>query len=192
MIARSLVLLICFSLTHLMMGAEPFAPKSMTYILQADRLTKTRSNTVEQLAGCGRDLVVTDHVYTSGTGNEWTAVELATIRQGLVAYISIGEAEDYRSYWNAQWDANRDGQPDAGAPAFLNGENPDWEGNYRVRYWGPQWQTIVLSSVDTILQQGLDGIYLDIVDGFETYEYDPKTKDWIDHRLNPDTGQTYR
>ena len=37
-------------------------------------------------------------------------------------YMSIGEAEDYRYYWEDDWAEN--------SPAWLGGENPDWEGNY--------------------------------------------------------------
>ena len=25
-------------------------------------------------------------------------------------------------------------------PAWLERENPDWDGNYKVRYWHPDWQ----------------------------------------------------
>jgi len=37
---------------------------------------------------------------------------------------------------------------------------------------------------------GFDGVYLDIVDGFETFEQDGKI--FIDDRLNPDTKQSFR
>jgi len=33
--------------------------------------------------------------------------------------MSVGEAEDYRWYWNPSWDANHDGKPDPGAPSWL-------------------------------------------------------------------------
>lgn len=110
----------------------------------------------------------------------------------MVAYVSIGEAEDCRPYWKKEWDADKDGQPDAAAPKFLNTENPDWKGNYRVRYWQPEWQQIMLPAVDRVAAQGFDGIYLDIVDAFEFYEYDPATRDWQDNRPNPEKGKTFR
>ncbi len=31
--------------------------------------------------------------------------------------MSIGEAENYRWYWQNEWDADNDGQPDSGAPS---------------------------------------------------------------------------
>jgi cysteinyl-tRNA synthetase len=176
--------------------AADFAPKSMAYVLQADGLASSRAGVVEALAGCGRDIIVLDAVFSTDDG-EWKSAEIETIRRGkagrrVVAYVSIGEAEDYRPYWQKSWDADGDGKPDAAAPKFLNIENPDWKGNYRVRYWQPEWQRIMLPAVDRVVAQGFDGIYLDIVDAFEFYEYDAVKKDWLDNRVNVETGRSYR
>jgi len=167
----------------------------MAYVLQADAFAKKRDEAVRLLASCGRDLVVIDHAYTGGPGGQWTPGEIATIRNGkpgrkVVAYLSIGEAEDYRDYWKPEWDKNKDGKPDAGAPEFLCAVNPDWAGNYRVKYWRKDWQELILKYADAIVTQGFDGIYMDIVDGFETFE--ESNGDWIDNRPNPETGSTYR
>lgn len=175
--------------------APAFAPNSMAYVLQADKLATSREAAVQKLATCERDLIVIDAAFSSE--GDWTPSEIATIRAGksgrrVIAYVSIGEAEDYRRYWHKSWDADKDGKPDASAPKFLNAENPDWKGNYRVRYWQPAWQQIMLLAVDKVVAQGFDGIYLDIVDAFEFYEYDAATKDWLDDRPNPETGKTYR
>jgi cysteinyl-tRNA synthetase len=119
------------------------------------------------------DLVVTDYSF-DGSGDEaFTAEEIGTLKSALggklLAYLSIGEAEDYRWYWQEAWDADRDGVPDPGAPAWLDGENPDWPGNYKVRFWDPGWQAIVLQYLDQILAQGFDGVYLDLVDAYWYY-----------------------
>ena len=45
-------------------------------------------------------------------------------------------------------------------------------GNYKVRYWDPAWQAIVLEYLDKIIDQGFAGAYLDIIDAFE-YWSDP-------------------
>jgi len=44
-----------------------------------------------------------------------------------IAYLSIGEVEDHRFYWNESWYEN--------PPEWLGRENPEWEGNYAVKYW---------------------------------------------------------
>jgi len=84
----------------------------------------------------------------------------------VISYMSIGEAEDYRYYWQSDWAAN--------PPSWLAGENPDWPGNYKVRYWDPAWQSIIFgndsSYLKKILDAGFDGVYLDIIDAFEYFE----------------------
>jgi len=191
-------LLVCLS-TVPAGSADPvrknFQPKSMAYVLQADKLARKKADAVAKLAACGRDLIVLDYSHSGDAEGKWTGEQIRTIRAGkagrkVVAYLSIGEAEDYRSYWQKGWDRNRDGRPDEGAPDFLCAVNPDWEGNYRVKYWKAQWQEILLRYVDEIVAQGFDGVYLDIVDAFETFEQDGKR--WIDNRPNPETSSTYR
>ena len=90
-------------------------------------------------------------------------------RRVVLAYLSIGEAEDYRFYWNRWWGdlwfiTNPFG------PSWRSKQNGDWGGNYAVRYWDPRWQEIVLGSaqykgyLDRILEAGFDGVWLDKVD----------------------------
>ena len=169
--------------------------KSLGYVLQADKLAKSQVAAVQELTRSDRDLMVIDAAYDGTT--RWTEGELDEMRGGktgrmVICYLSVGEAEDYRAYWKSQWDADKDGSPDLNAPGFLNAENPDWEGNYKVKYWDPQWQEIILKEVQLIIEQGFDGVYLDIIDAFEFFEYDARSDDWIDHRPNPETGNTYR
>ncbi|MBI5225982.1 endo alpha-1,4 polygalactosaminidase [Candidatus Micrarchaeota archaeon] len=82
----------------------------------------------------------------------------------VLAYLSIGEAEDYRPYWKPEWNAT--------PPSWMGRVNPDWTGNVKVRYWDPLWQGIVFSYIDQEVEQGFDGAYLDIVDAYE-YWSDP-------------------
>ncbi|MBI3880756.1 MAG: endo alpha-1,4 polygalactosaminidase, partial [Verrucomicrobia bacterium] len=167
------------------------APSSFAYILQADSFAKTKPAAVERLAACGRDWIVLDAAF--GGDTPWERAELDAIRRGqpgrkVIAYISIGEAEDYRPYWRKEWGSK--GKLTAAAPAWLGAENPEWKGNYRVKYWNAEWQRLMLAAIDDAMARGFDGVYLDIVDGFETFEQDGK--DFIDDRVNPDTKQSYR
>jgi cysteinyl-tRNA synthetase, unknown class len=184
------------ALTLVLAASTGFAaplPTSFAYVLQADAKHKPKSAAVAALRDCGRDWIVLDATYD---GDErWTVAELNAIRTAkpdrkVVAYLSIGEAEDYRPYWQKSWDRNGDGKPDQAAPSWLNAENPDWEGNYKVKYWERGWQGIMLPEIDRIMAQGFDGLYLDIVDAFEFYE-EVKGK-YIDHRANPETGRSFR
>lgn len=173
------------------------APRTFAYVLQAEVLAGSRAEAVRRLAECGRDWVVLDAFFDGGENGAYTPEEIDLIRRGhadrrVLAYLSIGEAETYRPYWRHEWDANRDGRPDAAAPPWLCAENPDWKGNYKVRYWHPAWQDAVLTMLDGIVRAGFDGAYLDLVDAFEFFEHDPATNDWVDNRRNPETGRSYR
>ena len=76
----------------------------------------------------------------------------------LFSYLSIGEAESYRDYWQESWKQNK--------PDFLLNENQNWAGNYRVKFWNANWQKIILDKAVKIAKMGFNGAYLDIVDGF--------------------------
>lgn len=160
---------------------------SLGYVLQADHLSPDKATAVAELGKSGRDVLVLDEFFREN--EPYTKKDLESIRSAqpgrkILAYLSIGEAENYRPYWQKSWKEN--------PPAFLLKENPDWPGNFRVKYWSPAWQALILASLDRILQAGFDGIYLDIVDAFEGFEYDPASHDWRDDLTNPETGNTYR
>ncbi len=114
------------------------------------------------------DLAIIDYSTDGTEAGAYTVDDIAFLQQGMgdptivLAYLSIGEAEDYRWYWEADWEIN--------PPDWLDAENPAWEGNYKVRYWDEDWQAIVFAYLDTILEAGFDGVYLDIVDAYEFYE----------------------
>lgn len=87
----------------------------------------------------------------------------------LLAYIDIGQAEDYRTYWESTWVAPTDTQP--GSPDFLVTIDPDgWSGNYPVAYWDSSWQDIWLGTngiIEQLTNYGFDGVYLDWVEAYD-------------------------
>jgi cysteinyl-tRNA synthetase len=126
------------------------------------------------------DLVIMDYSRDGSDERRFTHEEIAALKESpggpktVLSYMSIGEAEDYRWYWQRSWDRNRDGKPGASAPDWLGRSNPNWPGNYKVRYWDPAWQEIVYAYVDKVLAAGYDGVYLDIVDAYQYWE--PRTR----------------
>ena len=116
-----------------------------------------------------------------------TAASDGRHRKLVIAYIDIGEAEDWRWYWN--WSQEDDASPDDPLPAdwpeYIITRDPDgWVGNYPVAYWDDDWQDVVIygenqdsdpygdyaSVIDEVLLSGFDGIYLDWVEAFENVE----------------------
>ena len=121
---------------------------------------------VQTLVYCAHDLLVIDYSADGSDGTAYGPEQIAEVRDSgkrVLAYFSIGEAEDYRFYWGQTW------QP--GNPQFIGLENPEWEGNYKVKYWMEGWWESALKPyLDRIITAGFDGVYLDIVDGFENFE----------------------
>ena len=97
----------------------------------------------------------------------------------ILAYMSIGQAEDYRYYWQPGWREN--------PPDWLDESDPDWAGDYWVKYWDLGWQAIIYGSpesyLDRIIELGFDGVYLDRVDAYDYYEQkgrDTAARDMVD------------
>jgi cysteinyl-tRNA synthetase len=120
------------------------------------------------IAASGFDIVVMDYSSDGSSDSAYSPAQIASIRDGglaALAYLSIGEAEDYRYYFDPSWLDG--GYPSSAAPCWLNRTDPDWEGNYKVQYWSEDWQQTVLAYLDEIIDAGFDGVYLDIIDAYE-------------------------
>jgi len=103
-------------------------------------------------------------------------------RKLVIAYIDIGEAENWRWYWTWSTEWNEGEPRPADWPDYILTHDPDgWGGNFPVAYWDPRWKDIVVygrnqssspygdytSILDELIKDGFDGAYLDWVEGFE-------------------------
>jgi cysteinyl-tRNA synthetase, unknown class len=133
------------------------------------------------------DMLVVDYANGSPLGNALSVEDVQRFRQRpdgkqriILAYLSVGEAESYRYYWQNHWRLL--------PPHWLSKENKDWKRNFHVRFWEPGWQSLIVQPrttildllldrgmtarkpyLDRILEAGFDGVYLDRVDAF--YEW---------------------
>ena len=116
-------------------------------------------------------------------------------RRLVIAYLSVGEAEDYRGYWQRGWTTDPSSRP-----PWIGTENPRWKGNFPVRFWAPEWKSILFGQpnayLERIIAAGFDGVYLDRVDVYQefTAENPSAERDMVAlvsalsrqaHRLNP-------
>ncbi|HIP52684.1 MAG TPA: hypothetical protein EYH03_01555 [Chromatiales bacterium] len=139
------------------------------YIINPERY-KTKKAFIDAVSVTNYDAVIVDAFFNDSLLVRDDIARLQYKRNGgrrlVIAYMSIGEAEDYRFYWRNEWKRKR--------PSWLGKENPRWKGNYKVRYWEKGWQSIIYDSRDAYLQKildaGFDGVYLDIIDAFEYFE----------------------
>lgn len=141
------------------------------YLLNYSPTYSTRSDVLSAIQATNFDVVIMDAFFSDNT--PFTAAEINSLktkagggRRLIISYMSIGEAEDYRFYWQPSWVV--------GNPCWLNAENPHWAGNYKVHYWDPAWQSYIFGNsnayLDQILGAGFDGAYLDIIDAFQYFE----------------------
>ncbi|MCP4269592.1 MAG: hypothetical protein GY777_29140 [Candidatus Brocadiaceae bacterium] len=123
---------------------------------------------LDDLTASPFDLLVIDYSRDGSDSGRFTRGDIEILKKSLkggrlvLAYVSIGEAESYRFYWKRGWEKEK--------PSWLGRENPNWEENYKVHYWDPDWKQIVFRYLNKILAAGFDGVYLDIIDAYEYYE----------------------
>ena len=128
------------------------------------------------IANSPYDLVVMDYQRDPAVGPPFSPADLVAMkkkpdgsRRFVIAYISIGEAENYRYYWgDRNWGDARNRTP------LIEKENPEWPGNLSVKYWEQEWQNLILNDADSyinrIMDAGFDGIYLDKIDIADDYQ----------------------
>jgi len=150
---------------------------------------------VEELAASHYDMLVIEPTRTDWSSNERyfntkkmvtklknTKSSDGTHRKLVIAYIDIGEAEDWRWYWKWSKEWNQGEPRPSDWPNYILIHDPDgWEGNYPVTYWDERWKDIIIygenqdsthygdykSAIDEAIKDGFDGIYIDWVEGYE-------------------------
>ncbi len=123
---------------------------------------------VERIAASDYEMVVLDFIPSEAENVDFPMAAVidrmheAAVPKLVIAYIDIGQAEDYRTYWRHGW---RIGDPD-----WIAGGDPDgWEGNFPVAFWRDEWREIWLGEngyLRAIVEDGFDGVYLDWVEAY--------------------------
>lgn len=124
--------------------------------------------TVDKIVASVYDMVVLDFIPSEENNTDYPMAEVierlhnALHPKLVIAYIDIGEAEEYRTYWQPHWRV--------GNPEWIAGDDPDgWEENYPVAYWYDEWRTIWLGDngyLQGIVNAGFDGVYLDWIEAY--------------------------
>ncbi|MDH3754100.1 MAG: endo alpha-1,4 polygalactosaminidase [Acidimicrobiia bacterium] len=124
--------------------------------------------TVDEIVESDHDMVVLDFIPSEQQNTDYPMADVverlheADGERLVLAYVDIGQAEDYRVYWEPDW---RIGDPD-----WIVADDPDgWEGNYPVAYWRQEWHDVWLDDgglVSQIVDAGFDGVYLDWVEAY--------------------------
>jgi len=84
-----------------------------------------------------------------------------------IAYVNIGEAEEYRWYYSGI------------KPEWLLGKNPNWAEHYYIDVNNAAWQQLVLEKIlPRIFRKGFCGIFLDMVD-IASPDLHPSTREGV-------------
>ncbi|GAV08546.1 hypothetical protein RvY_18219 [Ramazzottius varieornatus] len=97
--------------------------------------------------------------------------DLRTRGKIVLARLSIGQADRSLPYWQAQW-ADR-------PPEFLDQEDQTRPGHFRVMFWRPQWQRMILRYMrERVAPLGFSGLLLDGADSYQYFTEDhPQGRD---------------
>ncbi|UCH26692.1 MAG: endo alpha-1,4 polygalactosaminidase [Trueperaceae bacterium] len=125
-------------------------------------------NTIQEIERSSHDLVVLDFIPSEANNTAYPMAEVVRRLQRaahpkiVLAYIDIGQAESFRTYWQNDWEV--------GDPEWIVAEDPDgWVENYPVAYWYDEWHEIWLGrdgTLSEIVETGFDGVYLDWVEAY--------------------------
>jgi uncharacterized protein (TIGR01370 family) len=75
-------------------------------------------------------------------------------RTKFIAYVSVGEAEDYRDYWAKV----------AGSRMLVE-KNANWKGAHLVDIRSQEWRNILIGhTLKKVVDKGFDGVFLDTID----------------------------
>lgn len=195
-----------FSIFSLFMGilfdgsVEALSPLGLTQIkywaYQIQSLEEPQA--ISTLANSKYDMLVIDptvtHDFTFNAKRTVSILKSSRASDGIhrklvLAYIDIGQAEEWRWYWNGrptyeQFGECRDAYIKSiqkWAPWVVACDPDGWAGNYPVAFWASEWKDIVIhgtdlgsdlglyfnSMLDEVIQDGFDGVYLDWVEAWE-------------------------
>lgn len=81
--------------------------------------------------------------------------KLAKDKTKVFLYISVGEVEDYRPHFSK-------------CKSLIIKENPNWKGNFRIKYWEPKWREILVDYIESVIKKYpfVDGLFFDVIDGW--------------------------
>jgi cysteinyl-tRNA synthetase len=181
-LSEILVLLILVNCASQVYQVEEVFPKAKTAVVHTDRELRLDDvshwfyylgfepddDIIEQIANSTYDMVVMEPIFLDRENTDFPIAEVisqfknALHSKLVIAYIDIGQAEDWRTYWQTDW---RIGNPDW----IVAGDPDGWEGNFPVAFWNNEWRQIWLGEngyLQSILDAGFDGIYLDWVEAY--------------------------
>lgn len=128
--------------------------------LPVSRIVVWYTNVVPvHIAGADPDLLI---VEPEEIDAQWVS-RYRTAGTTVLGYVNFGMAERWRSYWNVSWNIS--------PPEWIGPESEDWQGEYIVQFWHPDWISILNASLKMLVSEGYNGVLLDNLDVTEFWNY---------------------
>jgi cysteinyl-tRNA synthetase, unknown class len=129
----------------------------------------TSKTLAESLANTNYDLVIIDPFLKNELLNTPDIKALKTKKNGgkrlVMAILNIAEADSRNYYWEKEW---------TGTLPDFTAKQTATLGQYKTKYWQPQWQSILYGASNSLATQlianGYDGLYIVNNEAFEWFE----------------------
>lgn len=145
-------------------------PKNWAFYIKNVDLAKVRNSKV--------DLIVTD--VGSKTIPTFSRKDIQRVKisgKTVIAYLSLGSAETYRSYWKEEWNNFET------RPSWIGPSNKLWKGNFHItQLLNPEWKKIAFKMIDNVMNHGFSGILVSGLDAPDSVEFLKEVHDYVKKR----------
>ena len=144
--------------------------KNYLYLISTDNFS-AKQEMINAVAATNYDLVLIDLFFKAGDDNLETlnSSDICQLKEKanggkrlVIAYVSIGSAENFRYYWKPEWQK--------GNPSWIKKDYEGYGDEYWVEFWHSDWRRIIFGNDDSyikkIIDAGFDGAYLDNVEAY--------------------------
>lgn len=112
--------------------------------------------TLEKIGHANIDLGIISRLAAHGKPYSKTEITRAKRNKWLLAYVDVGEAQQHEWYYDEVFRN--------GLPAWALERNRRHPVNVRVLLDAPEWNAIILETINRVIDQGFDGVELDVLD----------------------------
>jgi cysteinyl-tRNA synthetase len=139
--------------------------KNYLYLISNSQFT-SKQNMLNAISATNYDLILIDLFYEEDPFTATEINQLKTKANGgqrlVIAYMSVGSAENYRYYWQENWRLHK--------PDWLKKKYDGYKDEIWVEYWNSEWKNIIFGNDESylkkILNASFDGVYLDNVEAY--------------------------
>ena len=149
-------------------------PADPDWLAVEDWLYQLQHGNAKRIGETAFDLVVVSISTAGSSPQTFPALKQSSGGPKIVlCYMSIGQAEDYRSYWQSDWE--EDPPPSLGPSPMRTGKEITGS-TTGIRTGSASFLALQIAISDQLIDLGCDGVYLDRVDAYDYYDEQGRTE----------------